>query len=122
VLLAEGHRPATEETFALADWGGTLTEKRSWLAFLAYQMMNAGEEVGKEIEENRVREWLRPRLVSRSGEDKADEQLENFIEAMRERGSILDERDGIYRFTHLTFQEFLAAYYLVQCGANTPTD
>jgi formylglycine-generating enzyme required for sulfatase activity len=33
---------------------------------------------------------------------------------MRERGSLLDERGGLYQFTHLTFQEFLCAYYLAE--------
>jgi predicted NACHT family NTPase len=33
---------------------------------------------------------------------------------MRERGSLLDERGGVYQFTHLTFQEFLCAYYLAE--------
>ena len=33
---------------------------------------------------------------------------------MRERGSLLDERGGRYSFLHLTFQEYLCAYYLAE--------
>ena len=58
--------------------------------------------------------WLRPRLVRRYGETEAESQLASFIRAMRERGSLLDERGGLYQFTHLTFQEFLCAYYLAE--------
>lgn len=114
VLLAERYRQASEATFALVDWGGSPTEKRGWLAYLAYQMMGAGEVAGREIKEGQLRAWLRPLVARRRGEAEADEQLDLFIRAMRERGSLLDERDGQYRFTHLTFQEFLNAFYLAE--------
>ncbi len=114
VLLAERYRQASEATFALVDWGGSPTEKRGWLAYLAYQMMGAGEVAGREIKEGQLRAWLRPLVARRRGEAEADEQLDLFIRAMRERGSLLDERDGQYRFTHLTFQEFLGAFYLAE--------
>lgn len=114
VLLTEGHHSASDATYELADWGGTLAEKRGLLAYLAFEMMQAGEAVGRSVSEWQLRTWLRPRLVRRYGEEEADGQLNSFIQAMRERGSLLDERGGDYQFTHLTFQEFLCAYHLAE--------
>jgi formylglycine-generating enzyme required for sulfatase activity len=114
VLLAESNKPASEATFELADWGGSLPEKRGYLAYLAYEMMSAGQEVGRNVSERQLTTWLRPRLARKYSETQVDEQLALFTQAMRERGSLLDERGGAYRFTHLTFQEFLCAYYLAE--------
>lgn len=114
VLLTEGHHAASDATYELADWGGTLPEKRSLLAYLASEMMGAGEEAGRSVNEWQLQTWLRPRLARRYGEDAADTQMAIFIRAMRERGSLLDERGGQYQFTHLTFQEFLCAFYLAE--------
>jgi formylglycine-generating enzyme required for sulfatase activity len=111
-LLSEHMKPATEEKIQLVDWGGTLNEKRNLLAFLAYEMMSAGEKAGRVVEEGQVKTWLRPLVVRDHGEQLVGQRLEAFTTAMRERGSLLDEQDGTYRFTHLTFQEFLAATYL----------
>ncbi len=112
VLLAEQHKPETEAMFDLADWGGNLRDKRNLLAYLAFRMMSAGTKVGRSADEGQIEAWLRPRLVKRWGEDEAAIRLTAFIRAMRERGSILDERGGVYQFIHLTFQEFLCATYL----------
>ena len=114
VLLTEGHHSASDATYELADWGGTLPEKRGLLAYLAFEMMQAGEAAGRSVSEWQLRTWLRPRLLRRYGEEEADEQLNSFTQAMRERGSLLDERGGDYQFTHLTFQEFLCAYHLAE--------
>ncbi len=110
VLLTESNKPATEATFELADWGGSLAEKRGLLGHLAFEMMQAGEEAGRQVSERQLAAWLRPRLARRYGETDAEAQLTTFIRAMRERESLLDERGGSYQFTHLTFQEFLCAY------------
>ncbi|MCE7979945.1 MAG: NACHT domain-containing protein [Caldilinea sp. CFX5] len=113
VLLAEKHHPTSQSTFELADWGGTLTEKRNLLAYLAFQMMSAGA-ADRTVSEEQLRAWLRPPLARKHGEEKVESALATFIQAMRERGSLLDERGGRYRFLHLTFQEFLCAFYLVE--------
>ncbi|MEZ4555253.1 MAG: NACHT domain-containing protein [Caldilineaceae bacterium] len=114
VLLTEKHHHESDATFELADWGGSLAQKRSLLADLAARMMSAGEAAGRSVDEDQLRAWLRPRLVQQRGADQADAELDTFVRAMRERGSLLDERDGIYQFIHLTFQEFLAAFYLAE--------
>jgi formylglycine-generating enzyme required for sulfatase activity len=114
VLLAEKHHQATEANYELADWGGTLAEKRQWLAYLAYCMMSAGEDAGRAVDETTLENWLLPRLARRLGEEKADAQMRVFTQAMRERGSLLAEREGLYQFTHLSFQEYLCASYLAE--------
>lgn len=114
VLLTESNKSPTEAIFALADWGGTQAEKRGLLGYLAYEMMNAGEQAGRSVTEWQLQTWLRPRLERQHGAAKAPARLEEFIRAMRERGSLLSERGGDYQFTHLTFQEFLCAHYLAE--------
>lgn len=114
VLLAEKHHPVSQSTFELADWGGSLTEKRNLLAYLAYQMMSAGEAAGRTASETQLIDWLRPPLARKHGAAGVEAALALFIQAIRERGSLLDERGGRYRFMHLTFQEFLCAFYLVE--------
>ena len=114
VLLAERHKPDRSVYYDLADWGGTLAEKRDWLAHLAYQMMSVGEKAGRTVAESQLLAWLGPVLESRFGPDEATKRLADFVQAMRTRGSLLTERGGEYQFTHLTFQEYLSAYYLAE--------
>ena len=114
VLLAERYKPESPAMFALMDWGGSQKEKRNLLAWLAFSMMAAGEASGRTVSEAQLREWLRPQLARRVAEAKVEQRLDIFVQAMRERGSLLDERDGFYQFIHLTFQEFLCAVYLAE--------
>ncbi len=113
VLLSEAHHPPSEVQFALADWGGTLAEKRNLLSYLAFEMHRSGQDRGRVIAEGRLRATLRPRFERRYP-GQAGERLDEFVRAMRERGSLLDERGGRYQFTHLSFQEFLAARHLAE--------
>ncbi|HSH05363.1 MAG TPA: SUMF1/EgtB/PvdO family nonheme iron enzyme [Anaerolineae bacterium] len=114
VLLNESNRPTTEAMLALADLGGSGKDKRQWLAYLAYEMMSAGEEAGRTVTETQLRAWLLPEMEKYWGVKEAPAKLDAFVAAMRVRGSLLSERDGVYQFTHLSFQEFLCAYYLAE--------
>ena len=112
VLLAESHHTKGEARHDLEDWGGSEDDKRELLTLLAYHMMSAGEKAGRTVEESKLKEWLRPRVVRRRGADEADKTLIDFLQAMAERASLLNERDRIYEFIHLSFQEYLCATYL----------
>jgi formylglycine-generating enzyme required for sulfatase activity len=118
-LLSEGYKELSEEQLALVGQGGKFNEKRNVLAQLAFEMMGTTdrrqskeERARTTVQERQLLSWIRPLVVKLRGEERADGWLADFIDSMRERGSLLDERDGEYRFTHLTFQEFLAATYL----------
>jgi len=86
------------------NWGGPWEEQRDWLAKLAFEMHRAGS--GAATSEARVREILAPELSL--------EKLDRFIEATRSRGGLFEEKAESFQFLHLTFQEFLAARYLVK--------
>jgi formylglycine-generating enzyme required for sulfatase activity len=86
------------------DWGGTVEEQIEWLTKLAYEMHKMGPE-GTAIPETKVRYFLKDTLP--------EEKLDMFLNAVRMRGVLLEERAGSYRFNHLLFQKFLAVRMIV---------
>lgn len=72
---------------------------------LAFHMHKLGLDRGCEIAEPELKAALRE-------EPEFERHISTFVRYANERGSLLEERDGAYRFTHLAFQEFLAARYL----------
>ena len=89
----------------LISWGGIWEDQRDWLSYLALEMHRSGQN-GAAIPESRLREILMQKLTS--------ENLEQFIRAVRSRGGLFEERAELFQFTHLTFQEFLAARLLTK--------
>ncbi|TMQ78885.1 SUMF1/EgtB/PvdO family nonheme iron enzyme [Candidatus Accumulibacter phosphatis] len=84
-----------------ADW----TLYRDMAQQLAFHMHQQGADQGREIEEPALRAILR-------AEEAFQPRLDDFVRHARQRGSVLEERDGAYRFLHLALQEFLVARYL----------
>jgi len=80
---------------------------REMLALLAFRMHQRGEEQGREIEEDALKKYL-------NEEPSYAPYIEQLLSQTRQRGSLLEERDGEYRFIHLSFQEFLVGRYLVE--------
>lgn len=74
------------------------------LRALAFGMHQRGEHQGREIDDAELRALLKPAFA---------QKIDAFVTLTRQRGTLLEERDGLYRFLHLAFQEFLAACYLV---------
>jgi formylglycine-generating enzyme required for sulfatase activity/energy-coupling factor transporter ATP-binding protein EcfA2 len=89
----------------LINWGGSWEEQRDWLEQLALEMHKGGS-AGAAVDEERVRDILRPTLAS--------DKLEQFIKAVRLRGGLFQEVAESFQFVHLTFQEFLAARRLTK--------
>lgn len=90
---------------ALINWGGPWEAQRDWLSELALAMHRGGRG-GAAVREENVRAILAQKL------DK--ETLEAFIQAVRYRGGLYEERAEFFQFIHLTFQEFLAARLLAK--------
>jgi len=78
---------------------------RDMAQHLAVHMHSQGRDQGREIEESALKAVLRQ-------EAEFQPRLADFLTHARQRGSVLEERDGGYRFIHLAFQEFLVARYL----------
>jgi formylglycine-generating enzyme required for sulfatase activity len=94
---------------SLANWGGPWEEQRGWLSYLALEMQRGGRD-GAAIPETR----LRSILVGAPGLKEDPGKLETFIQAIRLRGGLFEERGELFQFAHLTFQEFLAARWLAK--------
>ncbi len=72
---------------------------------LAFHLHQQGRDQGREIEEPALKAALR--------QDRAFEPyIDDFLSQASQRGSVLEERNGAYRFIHLALQEFLVARYL----------
>jgi len=86
---------------------GSLAMNREMLQYLAYHMHRKGEDQGREIAEENLREIL-------NQEPAYAPFVDELIAQTRQRGTLLEERGGLYRFLHLSFQEFLVARYFVE--------
>jgi formylglycine-generating enzyme required for sulfatase activity len=85
--------------------GGSQSVHRELAQHLAFELHQRGSQQGRELEEFELRAMLKkhptyPHLTA------------DFINLARSRNTLLEERDGQYRFIHLAFQEFLVASYL----------
>lgn len=87
--------------------GGSREIHRDLVQHLAFELHSQGEIKGREITEDELRQVL--------SSDPAYAGLVNdFITLTRLRGTLLEERLGVYRFIHLAFQEYLVARYLAE--------
>lgn len=90
---------------ALIDWGGPWEVQRDWLSELALAMHTGGRG-GAAVREETVRAMLAKTLDGPT--------MDTFVQAVRYRGGLFEERAEFFQFTHLTFQEFLAARLLAK--------
>ena len=79
---------------------------------LAWHMHGQGPEQGREIDEAALTAVLRQ-------DELLAPHADTFIAHARQRGSLVEERDGAYRFVHLALQEFLVARHLREVVAGT---
>ena len=90
--------------------------RRRLLEKIAYWMHNQPGEKGRtrEVKEGTLRfqiaYFLQTDPKNTLNEDEIQEEVNNFINLVRTRSGLLVERgDDVYTFSHLTFQEYLAA-------------
>lgn len=108
VILRPDHAPDQKVTDEIEKRiGGSLSMNREMLQHLAFYMHIQGNELGREIDETKLRNIL-------EAEPTYKPFVSELIAQTRQRGTLLEERGGLYRFIHLSFQEFLVGRYLVQ--------
>jgi formylglycine-generating enzyme required for sulfatase activity len=100
VILQAQYVPEDPARKQVIEWGGPWDAQREWLSILALEMHEEGQD-GAAIREERLREILAPHIPP--------DALDQFVQAVRYRGGLLEERAEFFQFVHLTFQEFLAA-------------
>lgn len=86
---------------------GSLAMNRDMLQLLAFRMHTQGKKQGREVDEATIRNVL-------EAEETYAPYVDELLTQTRERGTLLEERGGLYRFLHLSFQEFLTGRYLAQ--------
>ncbi|MCB0010160.1 MAG: hypothetical protein KDE04_27030, partial [Anaerolineales bacterium] len=87
--------------------GESQSVHRELVQYLAFEMHQRCSTQGREIDEDDLRQVLDnhptyPHLTS------------DLITLTKQRGTLLEERLGQYRFIHLAFQEYLVARYLAE--------
>lgn len=90
--------------------GKSWTDQYEMVQLLAYHMHKQNEAQGREIDEENLREAF-------NDTDYA-EYVDALVNYTRNRGGLLEERMGVYRFIHLGFQEYLAARYVIEVKAS----
>jgi hypothetical protein len=96
----------------VGDWlgrliGGGSETHRNLLKWLAFTMHKRGRIQGQEISEEDLRQVLESKPFDAP-------LISELIALTRLRGAVLEERNGWYRFAHLSFQEYLVACYLAE--------
>lgn len=102
---ARGHRP---------KFGRARMER--WLALIAFQMQQqrANTTGSREIlaSRNELLNWLTADMATAGGAATPQEAQEFLEFAARRSGLLLPRGEGQYSFSHLSFQEYFAAYFL----------
>ncbi|MBM4086452.1 MAG: NACHT domain-containing protein, partial [Planctomycetes bacterium] len=112
--------PAARE---LAEYGGlTRSEKRALLEPIALWLHERGESglevAAKDLEAQVARQF---RELFGDPEPQSRRRAELFLRVITERAGLLVEREtGVYAFSHLTFQEYLAARALADRSDYVP--
>ena len=115
-LLTSSYNPDEVVAQRLAQLGGDWRTRRDMCQYLAFHMHSGGSGAGRDIGEREMSELLGVYLSKRRHKavDVAQELVEDFVAASRQRGGLLEEQSGRYRFANLGFQEFLTARYLAE--------
>jgi formylglycine-generating enzyme required for sulfatase activity len=101
LLQVDYGREESDRRELSTDW----KRYRDMAQYLAFHMHQQGRDQGREIEEAVLKKALRE-------EAEFKDYIDAFVTHARQRGSVLEERGGVYRFIHLAFQEFLVARHL----------
>jgi formylglycine-generating enzyme required for sulfatase activity len=104
-ILQAQYIPSDAAREELINWGGPWETQWEWLSDLALAM-HVGGRSNAAVREEQVRAALQDKLAA--------DALEAFLRAVRRRGGLFEERGEFFQFSHLTFQEFLAARVLAK--------
>jgi formylglycine-generating enzyme required for sulfatase activity len=113
-LLRGTYNPDELVTAYLAQQAIDWRRHREFLQYVAFMIHLQFPNASQRFSEDDLKNVLRPHIVTRLRVSKTetDALLENFAQASRERGSILDVRNELFGFREHGLQEFLAARHL----------
>lgn len=125
--ITEAYLDSIDSFRGIQEVNYSFAEKKRWLARVAFEMQRRGHEElkkkakradrqGREILASReeVRGWILAAMEGTShGRDPA--AAERYLDYIgRRSGLLLPRSEGLFGFTHLSFQEYFAAAYLAE--------
>jgi formylglycine-generating enzyme required for sulfatase activity len=114
-VLASAYNPDENAAQAASSIGGDWRNLRTLLQHIAFWMHTQGPESGRWISEFQLRDVVYSYLCKyRQPSLELAGEADQFIAQQRERGGLIEERNGRFRFVHLSIQEFLVARSLAE--------
>lgn len=98
----------------LADTGGSSSTQWALLCRIAYELHRRERSESPYMPAAELRGHAVTMLGQGFDTMEAVRRADQFVEATRQRGGLLELEDGGYRFSHLVFQEYLVGRYLAE--------
>lgn len=113
-LILATYHPDAAVANRLSTAGGSLYIQRSILARVAFELHKKSEQDRSSLSAEELHQIIAEHLGISATIDEAKKQADRFMDATRQRGGILEENDGEFRFNHPAFEEFLTGRYLAE--------
>ncbi|MGH9751406.1 MAG: NACHT domain-containing protein [Blastocatellia bacterium] len=113
--IVEAYLETIDRYRKLEQFPASLEQMKRWLARIGWEMQSrrySGEKTELLVSKPDIFKWLKEAIAADSRPN-PEEEAEQFLDWVERRSGLLVERGSRqYSFTHLTFQEYFAAFHL----------
>jgi len=118
--IAEAYLESIDAFRGIQEVDYPLAQKKRWLAYVGFQMQRRRSEKGGAalpevlVDQQTVETWILEAMAgsARGADPRAAGKFLDYIG--RRSGLLLPRGEGLFAFTHLSFQEYFAAVYLAE--------